>query len=386
MISKYDIVIAGGGMAGLSLAYYLTQNVKISNLQILIIDPSQKVSNDRTWGFWQKQKSAFDHLLTASWTKVVFKSSQGEVLPLDLENYQYKLLRGIDFYDFVKRTLKQFPNVTFLREKVINIDDQTDKVLVTTESKKLEADWVFDSTFKLDLSNPDNQNMLQHFKGAVIETTEEVFDPELPDLMNFSVPQKNDECRFVYVLPFSKTKALVEYTLFTEELLSEEAYDEELYSYIKEHISKDFTVVEDEFGIIPMSDVQTTEFPSERVVRIGTAGGGTNPATGYTFANTQNRLQELVTQLAESGSPIKPKTWWEKRHHLYAAILLNVLLNKRYLAAVVFEELYKKNPPALVFKFLDGATSFAEELKIMWSTRIYHFGLAAIDVLKRRLL
>lgn len=386
MISKYDIIIAGGGMAGLSLAYYLTQNVKTSNLQILIIDPSQKVSNDRTWGFWQKQKSAFDHLLTASWAKVFFKSSQGEVLPLDLENYQYKLLRGIDFYDFVKGTLKQFPNVTFLREKVINIDDQTDKVLVTTESKNLEADWVFDSTFKLDLSNPDNQNMLQHFKGAIIETKEEVFDPELPDLMNFSVPQKNDECRFVYVLPFSKTKALVEYTLFTEELLSKEAYDEELYSYIKKHISKDFTVVEDEFGIIPMSDVRTTEFPSERVIRIGTAGGGTNPATGYTFANTQNRLQELVTQLAESGSPIKPKTWWEKRHHLYAAILLNVLLNKRYLAAVVFEELYKKNPPALVFKFLDGATSFAEELKIMWSTRIYHFGLAAIDVLKRRLL
>jgi glycine/D-amino acid oxidase-like deaminating enzyme len=39
--STYDFIIAGGGLAGLSLAYYLSQS-SLENAKILIIDQSEK--------------------------------------------------------------------------------------------------------------------------------------------------------------------------------------------------------------------------------------------------------------------------------------------------------------------------------------------------------
>lgn len=384
-MNKYDIVICGGGMSGLSLAYYLSLEQVMRNKKILIIEPENKTRNDRTWGFWQKEKSAFESILKASWEKVFLKTTTGERISLDLDNYRYKLIKGIDFYSFVQSHLQNFANIEFAMESVVNIADQGETVTVTTDESKYVADWVFDSTFKLNLKDKKNQNMLQHFKGAVIQTKDAEFDPKSPDLMNFNIAQKEGEARFIYVLPFSETKALIEFTIFGEELLSQEEYDKELHNYLKTQLNSSYQVLEEEFGVIPMSDVPTEEFPSPRVVRIGIAGGSTNPATGYTFANTQKRLQELVKSLIVKKSPVLKQGWWHQRHTFYASVLLNVLLKKRYPAAEVFEELYIKNRPSQVFKFLGGETNFLEELKIMWSTRKRHFGMAAFQVVKSKL-
>jgi lycopene beta-cyclase len=52
-MQKYDFIIAGGGLAGLSLAYYMNQTV-LREKSILIIDQDTKTKNDRTWCFWEK--------------------------------------------------------------------------------------------------------------------------------------------------------------------------------------------------------------------------------------------------------------------------------------------------------------------------------------------
>ncbi|HPE33329.1 MAG TPA: NAD(P)-binding protein [Bacteroidales bacterium] len=49
-MKKYDLIIAGGGAAGLSLAFYLSRSV-LNKLQVLIIDKDRKDKNYRTWGF-----------------------------------------------------------------------------------------------------------------------------------------------------------------------------------------------------------------------------------------------------------------------------------------------------------------------------------------------
>lgn len=385
-MTELDIIICGGGMSGLSLAYYLSMEPSLAEHKILIIDPEKKHKNDRTWGFWENGSSVFDPILSAQWSKVRLKGSEGAIHLLNLENYSYKLLRGIDFYDFVLAHLSKCENIKFAYETVLSINELKNGALVKTAVGDFFANWVFDSTFKLNLKDAANQNMLQHFKGAVIECKEDTFDSTLPDLMDFSVPQHDGEARFIYVLPFTARRALIEYTVFGEELLSQETYDRELFQYLDKNINSSYEVLEEEFGVIPMSDVPTAEFPSEHVIRIGIAGGSTNPATGYTFANTQKRLRELVKFLIENGTPIKKQSLWSKRHTLYASVLLNVLLKKRLPAAKVFEELFVKNTPSQVFKFLGGETTFIEELKIMSSTRIKHFGAAAIEVLKSKLL
>jgi lycopene beta-cyclase len=94
----------------------------------------------------------------------------------------------------------------------------------------------------------------------------------------------------------------------------------------------------------------------------------------------------MVENLQKTGKPTIAETWWQKRFLLYASIFLNVLEQKRYLAATIFDRLYSKNPPSLVFRFLDGETNFIEELRIMWSTPKSKFMAAFFDVIRRKYL
>lgn len=382
---NWDFIICGGGMAGLSLAYYL-QNSQFNHASILIIEPQEKNKNDRTWAFWEAKKGTFEDILYRKWDAVNFRDASNKIQKLDIGNYQYKLLRGIDFYNFTRTELSKSSNIQFIKDSVISIEDNNEYATVkTTTGEIYKANFVFDSTYKLKLNISKNHNLLQHFKGLVIRSEKAVFDPTLPEMMDFGVEQYN-ECRFMYVLPFDEYTAIVEYTLFTEKLLEEKEYDIELEKYISEKIQiTDYQVIEEEFGIIPMSDEATNEFPSKHVVRIGTAGGYTNPATGYTFQNTQKRLKALVEQLEKTGSPVIKTSWFQKRFFFYASVLLNVLEQKRLPAAEVFARLYERNSPAQIFKFLDGETNLWEEIKIMNSTKKLKFIAAVIDVIRRKL-
>jgi lycopene beta-cyclase len=383
-MKHYDYIICGGGMSGLSLAYYLI-NSKLEGKQILIIEPTEKNSNDRTWAFWEKDANPFESIVYRKWDSVNFYDTSGKKQHLDIGEYRYKVIRGIDFYKFIIPKLRESKRVSWVRDTVEDISDAKDFATVETATgDRFKASFVFDSTYKLKLNLSENYNLLQHFKGVVVQTEEPFFNPEIPDMMNFGVKQKNDECRFIYILPFDEKTALIEYTLFSESLLTPKAYDTELKEYISHNLRlPKHQVLEDEFGVIPMSDVPTEEFPSAHIVRIGTAGGYTNPATGYTFQGTQKRLQALVSQLEMTGKPKTENSWWHKRHVLYASVLLNVIQKKRYPIGEVFSQMYARNKPEIMFSFLDGESNIFQELRLMASTPIKHFGLAAFDTVIR---
>ncbi|CAH0994872.1 hypothetical protein EMA8858_00985 [Emticicia aquatica] len=380
----YDYIICGGGMAGLSLAYYLKMS-RISNKSILIIEPQEKNINDRTWAFWEVGDNTFEQILYKKWSSVKFCDTKNNSQILDIGDYYYKLLRGIDFYNFVIGELKKTGNIEWLKDSVAAIQENKNDAFVTTKAgKKIRANFIFDSTYKLKLNIKNNHNLLQHFKGFVIRSEKPIFNPALPDMMNFGIEQQND-CRFIYVLPFDEHTALIEYTLFNESLLTTEEYDSEIKKYILEKIQlTHYQILEEEFGIIPMSDESTNEFPSKHIIRIGTAGGYTNPATGYTFQNTQRRLKQIVAHLEKTGSPIIKETWFKKRFLFYSSVFLNVLEQKRLPAAEVFADLYNKNSPSQIFKFLDGDTTLLEEIKIMYSTKKTKFIAAVLDVVRRK--
>ena len=65
--NTYNYIIAGGGMAGLSLAFYLNQNPHFKDKTILIIDRDEKNTNDHTWCFWETEPSRFSNLASATW-------------------------------------------------------------------------------------------------------------------------------------------------------------------------------------------------------------------------------------------------------------------------------------------------------------------------------
>ena len=372
-MKQYDYISAGAGAAGLTLAYVsrIKQGLKKS---ILIIDREDKSKNDRTWCFWEKSDNLFEHLIFKSWPNATYAGTNFKET-YNIAPYTYKLIRGIDFYDFVKKSLKEDEYITWLQE---DIQEIAPNGTVVTENGSYQGELVFDSTFDYqDLSNSKATTLLQHFQGYVIETAQDHFNPEELTYMDFSIDQEGD-CRFGYVLPLDKRKALVEYTLFNKTLLEKEAYKVRLEAYIKSLGISEYKVIEEEYGIIPMTDHAFEMRASDHVIRIGINGGFAKPSTGYTFLRGQKIIIKMVENLAKGLDPLKNLPFQKSKYKKYDATLLNVLASKKFTGDEVFTPMFKKNGAKAFFKFLDEETSLAEELKIMSSTPILDFGAAFI--------
>jgi lycopene beta-cyclase len=388
----YHYIIAGGGMAGLSLAFYLDKS-PLRDKKILIIDREEKNVNDHTWCFWETGISPFEEIIYKNWKGVWFHGTDNFSQFLDLQDYTYKMIRGIDFYEYIIPILKQNPNVTFLQASIEKIETVGKETVVKTDKGNFVADeMVFDSSFRSNYNNPKQHNMLQHFKGWVIETAKPVFKVNEPTLFDFRIEQK-DELRFVYVLPYSETKALIEFTIFSDNLITQEEYEFYLKTYIEQTIkvgeyqikAGEYQISETEFGVIPMSDEKHEISPMPKVIRIGTSGGYVKASTGYTFQRSQRFLQNLVKTLEENknvSNGMKLNKW----KGFLDTVLLNVMLNHRAPQDKIFTSFFKHNKASQVLKFMDEDTSIFEDILFINTVPKPPFIKAAWQVLSRKLL
>jgi lycopene beta-cyclase len=171
---------------------------------------------------------------------------------------------------------------------------------------------------------------------------------------------------------------LVEYTLFTKQLLSEEEYNKGLESYISTFLHlPSYTVVEEEFGIIPMTNIK---FPKGegRIVHIGTVGGQTKPSSGYTFRFIQKHSEALVQSLATSGHPFLKKSISPQRFAFYDNTFLSVLYNEKMSGERIFTDMFSKNSPGKILRFLDNESTLEDEINILGSLPGLVFTKAAI--------
>lgn len=372
-MKQVDYLIAGAGAGGLTLAFLLMAS-KDTKKTLLIIDKDEKATNDRTWCFWEAGDNLFEHLVYKSWSNANFAGS-GYRETFDISPYQYKLIRGVDFYNYMKETLLGDSRVTWITDE---IEEVCLDGLVKTKSGEYKGTLVFDSTFNRDTLDPKNSTtLLQHFKGYVIETKKPAFKPEEFTYMDFTVDQEGD-CRFGYVLPFDEYRALIEYTLFSAQLLDKATYKDRLTAYITKLGITDYRIIEEEYGVIPMTDHTFKMRRSAHVINIGINGGFAKPSTGYTFLRGQKILGQMVENLANDKDVLLNLPFQKSRFKKYDATLLNVLAAGKHTGDEVFTPMFKKNGAKAFFKFLDEETSLKEELKIMSSTPLLDFGAAFI--------
>ena len=377
-MKRFDYVIAGSGAAGLTLAFLLmrSENTKKSTL---IIDRSAKNSNDRTWCFWEKGPNLLENLVFKNWSAGCLYHPSFEKC-YSLTPYQYKMIRGIDFYEYMQSHLDQFPQIERIQADVQEITSEGE---VITDRGSFKGGLVFDSTKgPQDFEGIDDSNyLLQHFKGYFLKTEQPKFNPDQFTYMDFRLPQEGD-FRFGYVLPFSKTEALVEYTLFNKELLSDEDYNKGLHHYIDEVLQLgSYQINEVEQGVIPMTDYAFPLKISDRVYRIGISGGFAKPSTGYTFLRGQHILKKLVSNLNEGLQPDHMLPYQSVKYKKYDSTLLRVLSSKDNHGDQVFADMFRKNGMLTMFRFLDEETSLREELGVMSSTPIFKFGKAFLKSL-----
>jgi lycopene beta-cyclase len=360
--TKYNIIIIGAGCSGLSLLVRLIESGKFADKKILLLDREFKNKNDRTWCFWEKGKGYFETIVHHQWPNLQVKHPSGEI-DLEAAPYQYKMVRGIDFYKHCFGVIKEASNVVVRYDEVTAIDT---KGLVTCGEQQFSGDYIFTSVLLQPPVLKEKQfYLLQHFKGWWIETPEDVFDETTAHLMNFNVSQQHG-CTFVYVLPVNARRALIEYTLFSEEELAETEYEQGLQTFIQNELKLiNYTITEKEQGVIPMTNLN---FPKqdENLFYIGTAGGQTKASSGYTFQFIQKQSTAIVEKLIQNKEPLV--TVSSKRFHFYDSVLLRVLHERKLAGANVFYQMFQRNKADKVFKFLDNESTLVEELRIMNST------------------
>ena len=369
---KYDYIIAGSGCAGLSLLYSLLQSPSLQYKSILVIDQAQKKNNDRTWCFWEKTPGLFESIVHAKWNTLEFLSTDFKK-ELDLESYTYKMILGLDFYNFVLNYAQKFENVTFLQETITAIDTGTESAVITTQENSYTARYVFNSTNVFNPEITEQNSLLQHFKGWVIQSEKPVFNPKAGRLMDFSVSQKQG-ATFMYVLPTSTTKALVEYTLFSPRVLEKESYVTALKKYIKEDLKIDnYTIEHEEFGVIPMSLAKFEKTSKPNVINLGTSGGFTKASTGYTFQFIQKNVAEIVNNLEVGKRPNPSTAFKDKVYQWYDRTLLDVLLTKKLTGKEVFTKIFQKIPAKKILAFLGNESTLVEDISIMKSLPLKPF-------------
>jgi len=387
---EFDYIITGAGASGLSLAYHLNR-AGLTDKRILLVDKGPKTANDRTWCFWEAGDNVFEPAIYRRWQCLKFRSDHIDTV-LDIAPYVYKMLRGQDFYAFMNAWLAQQPNITRQYGEVRAVEESESGARAHIDGQWHTAAWVFNSIpFHKPAQARQHQSLLQHFRGWVIEAPTAQFDPQTATIMDFRVPQMHGEARFVYVLPLDARRALVEFTIFGPALLADHEYHSALQTYLTQVMQlDDYRIVEEENGVIPMTDAPYPSRLSGHVINMGTAGGRTKPSTGYTFLRIQAQAQHIAHSLMKTGTPIFHES--SRRFKLYDSILLNVLAEERRVldgsrvggGKRVFEELYQRNPAWLIFKFLDEETTLPEELRVMASTHLPTFSRAALDVVTRR--
>jgi lycopene beta-cyclase len=350
---------------------------KFSQKKILLIDKDEKQKNDRTWSFWETEPGIFDSIVFRKWSKTWFHGENFSRI-LDLHPYEYKMIRGIDFYRHCFNIISKQSNFEIRLGEIKSIINENNLAVLQINDDLVAADYIFNSLLlEKPVLNEKEYYLLQHFKGWIIETTTPVFNPLEATLMDFRTNQKHGTA-FVYVKPFSETKALVEYTLFTEKLLEPLQYEEGLKGYITNCLKVEkYNIFEEENGIIPMTNYK---FPAVdgRIINIGTAGGQTKASSGYTFRFIQKHSARIVENLVKRGNPFIPLPGGPRRFKFYDSTLLYVLKHNKVSGDKIFTSLFKKNKPRQVLRFLDNESSLGEELKIISSLPTMPFLKAAL--------
>ncbi len=375
---KFDYIFTGAGCAALSLLMRMIKSGRFSDKKILLVDKTQKNSNDRTWCFWEKEEGFFEPIVYKKWSALNFFSNTFSS-PLTIDPYQYKMVRGIDFYNYCFDEIKKHTNIEIIYAEVNQVYYHKEGITLHTGNGQLNFNHatVFNSIYNL----PENKNgfiyLLQHFKGWVIETEQPSFDPREAVLMDFRVSQSHGPT-FAYVLPFSETMALVEYTLFTGKTFERKQYDEGLKLYIRNILKiSDYKICEEEVGVIPMTNT-IFHFHNNGVYYIGTAGGQTKASSGYTFQFIQKQSKKILDCLIE-GKSLQTIPATAGRFRFYDTVLLRLLAERKLGGDKIFSRLFQRNKASLVFKFLDNETSIPEELKLISTLPTIPFLKAAIS-------
>lgn len=370
---RADLVIAGAGCAGLSLAVQLVLQAQRRGRRcprIVLIDPRAGHDRDRTWCYWRFVDHPFAAAVSHRWTRWLVREGDREVVR-GSERHPYEHIPADGFYDMARKIVGGAPEVELrLGCEVQALCDRGDEVEVTTSDGVVRAPLVFDSRPAAPASDGAGEvDLLQHFVGWEVEAPGPVFDPETPVLMDFAVAQTRG-IHFMYVLPFSPTRALVETTYISPQLAPAAVYEDDLRAYLRGRFGlAEPRVRWTERGAIPMTTRPAALRSSPRVIHLGLRGGLAKGSTGYAFQAIQRASLALAHELLERpGQPPRVAAPRPAPAVAMDRVLLSHLQRRPARAPPLFFDLFKNLPADLLCRFLSDHAEALDYPRVMLAT------------------
>ena len=95
-----DLVVLGGGLAGLSLAERLSAAGDRAP-RTLVLEARARYEDDRTWCFWRLEPHRYDALAAASWSRFVVRD-RGREATCDCADTPYQMIPSGAFYEHAR--------------------------------------------------------------------------------------------------------------------------------------------------------------------------------------------------------------------------------------------------------------------------------------------
>ena len=278
----YKAAIIGLGPSGLAVNKIIYGNTKE---EIIAFENTNIENRNNFFGFWLTDwMKPYEKLIEKKWYKWVISNKNTNIIHKD-EQHPYCV---ISFKKWKNYCLDTRNKLDIKNEKVISYHRINNYFKIVTEKKnEYFAESIYDSR-----SNKEKNNeLIQHFFGINIITKVNKFDENKLTLMHFTHEQ--DLLHFIYFLPFSKNKALVESTVFSFKPLDENWYREKINIYLKQCGIDEYREESFEKGLIPMFFTESKSPKDPNIFNIGIRGGACKPSTGYAFSFLIKQIQLL---------------------------------------------------------------------------------------------
>ena len=267
-----DITIIGGGCSGLSLGYYYAKE-NIGNKKIIILEERDKYSNDKSWCFWLEKNSDFIHrdIIKKTWKVWRFSNSK-TIYKHKSSNFEYCFIPSEEFYNKTTEAIyKDERQTLLLNEKVKTIDFTETNSYIHTENHVLKSKVVIDTRPILKDESMEAP-VYQIFFGQEIESADNLFNSSEAGLME-DFQSSGERIGFLYILPFSNNRALLEYTIFSTAFIKPEYLKDCLENNLSIRNIKQYKILRSESGVLPMGLKVSTWNSKDLYLRAGIASG-----------------------------------------------------------------------------------------------------------------
>ena len=363
MAIDVDLVILGGGCAGLSLAWRLLALGEACP-RVLILERRPAYSNDRTWCFWDDKDARMDGLMAHEWRWLKL-TWLAKTVWFDCGQSAYQMLPASSFYDRALQAIGDSPAVTLAQGQAVTAEPMLGSTGWTVGSNlgQITARMVVD-TRPQAVPTAGGATLWQSFYGHEVCCEVEVFTPEAAELMDFTVGVQG-QIPFTYVLPISKRRALIEATVFGPAPLGQAALSAQLDGAVKQYTAgKPFSIVRSESGILPMGLARTPPSLGSGHVAVGVMAGGARASSGFAFQRIQQWAEQCSVAIA-AGHPPTGHRNDPPLVRLMDRLFLQVLRAAPQAAPELFLSLFERADSACVIRFLSGKSTVKDCFQVM---------------------